>query len=392
MNDFPAEQRAGYLANVLAIARADGRVGPDELRVFDAVAHRIKASAADKVYAHTLTEGGQYRFLILDDLTTRLANLEDMLLMGLADGAVQPAESAPLEKLTAALGFSQVDVDMALRRATGRLSKLLKHPVAGAPAPPPLPAPARSAAPVRATLASLKASLHRKPGTPSAPRAPTQMIVAPWASKRSTPEAIAAGAAAESAPVTSVPVLSVPVPPPEAPAPQAQSVEAPPDAALETPLWRRCMAARAHAADPDAYCHGLLTDDPNVWGCRLAGMPLMPGADWLACGAFRDARTFVFDHEAIRDLLRERLTAAGDCPHLDAGRVARALAAFPDRASPGPRWMYRRATSEDGDGLPVTQTTYVHGCPVLAQLTARCLDPLGDGAGRRIRRDAGRGI
>ncbi len=121
----------------------------------------------------------------------------------------------------------------------------------------------------------------------------------------------------------------------------------------------------------------------------MAEMPLTAGADWLACGRFRDDRTFVFDREAIAKMLEERLAIAAGCPYLRLDQVAHALAALPSKAVQGPRWTYRRAATPDG-GVEVVQRDYVHGCPLTQRFRAECMDPVGSGVVRRILRDTAR--
>ncbi len=415
MSTLSRQDKCHYLANVMAIAQADGVVSLEESQVFQDIAMRLQAGASDMAEARRRMEGEEFQFVLPEDPLARLANFEDMIMMALADGRLHHHESRLLEDLAGALRFSQADVNLAKHRAQDRLFRLLATPP---PAPPPIPG-------VAGTVASRPPAERRKTARNDQPRSaekkspapvrreeparrrprpvdtPAPMIAAPW---QTEPRVEPAPPPAPS-PMPSTPAAPPPVPAaatPEAPAeppPEPVSAETPaspgPDAApvpAETPalsVLELCMQARAAATDPEAYCFGRHVAEPNLWGCRLAEMPMTAGADWLACGQFRDERTFAFDRTEIRRLLEKRLEIAAGCPHLHKHHIRRALAAFPERAVAGPYWTYRPAADPDA-GMAVVTREYIHGCPVTRRLKAVCLDPVGDGAARRILRDATR--
>lgn len=391
MSAAPAADKTAYLANVMAIARANGFVSPAEQRVFQAVAARIGANTAEIAEALKRVDGRDFRLKVMSDPPSRLSNLEDMLMMGLADGKLDESESGPLEQLAMELKFTQVDVDMALKRAQLKLSKLATI------ASPPIAAPADVSPDRRARTARTAATTSRPHQQPqriretvrrTTPRRQvehvlTPMLTAPWQTKT-------ASVAQVVMPSEDAPLLD----PSLATATEGRDgglLSAMPVAdrlADEEPLSLRdaCMQTCAETGDPGTYCHGLNTGDPNVWGCRLAEMALTTGADWLACGRFRDGRTFVFDRDEIAKLLEERLAIAAGCPYLHLDQVTDALAAFPSKAMPGPRWTYRRATTPDS-GVEIVQREYIHGCPLTQRFRSECMDPVGTGEFRRILRD-----
>ncbi len=393
MSTAPSTDKIAYLANVMAIARADGMVTPAEQRVYQAIATRIGADPSEMAEARQRADSQDFHLTVMSDPPSRLANLEDMLMMGLADGNLDEKESMPLEKLAMGLKFTQMDVDMALRRAQVKLSKLT---AIDTPATAPADASAdRRIMTPRAAVASRtrqqpQLTRTRETVRRTTPRRQVEhvlapMLTAPWQKKTAT-------VAAAMAPPDDAPL--------DAPAAVIETnglngfvatASGSDRFSDEEPLSLRdaCIQERAGAADPEAYCHGLHTGDPNVWGCRLAEMALTAGADWLSCGRFRDARSFVFDREAIAKLLEERLAIAAGCPHLRMDQIARALAAFPSKATPGPRWTYRRAATPDS-GFEVEQREYIQGCPLTQRFRAECMDPVGTGEVRRILRDAAR--
>jgi hypothetical protein len=385
MSELSVTDKKGYLANILAIALADGTASPEELRLVQSIAQRIGAGPADLAEARLRAERGGYRLVMMGDPPARLANFEDMLMVGLADGRIAESESGPMEALAASMKFNQIDIDMALRRAQFRLARLMpksQSAAATTPPPPPVPPrtpPSRAAKAMQERLRTMTPPRSREPmARRSTPRAavdhtPAPMLTAPWQKKAGEPASFPAPE----------PDLS-----PEAGAgTEAEGPPMPPPVAAEigTPLSIRdaCILARAATDDPDGYCHGLHTGDPNPWGCRLAEMPLAAGADWLTCGRFRDDRTFIFDRAALTEMLAERLTIAAGCPHLDLDRVRRALEALPSRAVSGLRWSHRTAATAE-HGTEVSIQRYIHGCPLTERILAECMDPATPEAAQRI--------
>lgn len=100
-------------------------------------------------------------------------------------------------------------------------------------------------------------------------------------------------------------------------------------------------------------------------------------AEWLALGVFRDDHTFVFDRAAIADLLRRRLAAARDCPHLCAAYAEAALAALPSRAMPSERWRYRSASPGAPGSRRVCVRRVRHGAETHTDEVVDGLVPLG---------------
>ncbi|MDD2459607.1 MAG: hypothetical protein WC328_04025 [Kiritimatiellia bacterium] len=338
--------KISYLANVFAICGVDSRFSAQEVTVLKEVARRLNVTQEEATAARNLVASGHYELALLSDSRARRDNLEDMVMAALADGDLQPKESAPIEKLAKALRFAQVDMDMIARRAQARLDALFKASRNAGKTPP---APAAAAH----TSSSTRAPLPK--ASPAAP-----------ASQPVEPEVPAADA--EDAEPTA---------PPEPPGPAAL----PGDMAA-------CVRCRAAAQDQAAYCYGE-GESLNIWGCRLLQQPWRSGATWLKAGAFRPSGCFVFDREAIRALLAEAAAQVARCPHFDPDAMERALAALPSQAWPGRRWTLR--PPEAGEpGTPLTVRRYRQGCMLHARQAVGGVAPVGDLLARRVIRDARR--
>ena len=337
--------KISYLANVFAICGVDGRFSPQEVAVLKEVARRLNVTQEEASAARTLVASGHYELALLSDSRARRDNLEDMVMAALADGDLQPKESAPIEKLAKALRFAQVDMDMIARRAQARLDTLFKAARAADKTPT---APAAAA-----TASSARAPLPKASAAAPAPQPAAQ----------------------------------------EVPAADAEDVE--PPAPLETPGpaalpgdIAACVRCRVAAQDQAAYCYGE-GETLNVWGCRLLQQPWRSGATWLKAGSFRPSGCFVFDRETIRALLAEAAAQVACCPHFHPDAVARALATLPSQAWPGRRWTLR--PPEAGEpGTPLTVRRYRQGCMLHARQTVGGVAPVGDLLARRVIRDARR--
>lgn len=336
MEQLCEADKISYLANVFAICGADGRVSPREVAVVKDVASRLKVSQKEITAARNLVASGHYDLALLSDFRVRRDNIEDMVMVALADGNLQPQAAAPIEKFAKTLRFAQADMDMIARRAQSRLNLLFKTARTAdrtAPASPPVADVASAPPPMPPTVASDE-----------------------------PPESVAAET------------------PPARPAPS-------PPVALPAAV-SACLRCRDAAQDRAAYCYGE-GETLNVWGCRLLCQPWCAGASWLKAGTFRPTGCFVFDREAIRALLAQAALAAVRCPHFDPDAVERALAALPSQAWPGRRWALSLA--EVGEpGLPLTVRHYRHGCLLRTRQRVSGVAPVGEQLARRIIRDARR--
>ena len=138
--------RPTYLANVLSIAKVDGDVAGTESLVLRSVIRSIGASQEDVVAAGTLLGSGGYKMRLPKSLNERMNNLQDMVMVALADGDASPMESGPIEQMAKAMRYTQADIDLCVRRAENALRRIGRKPRPAEPdrKPPPIPrGPAR---------------------------------------------------------------------------------------------------------------------------------------------------------------------------------------------------------------------------------------------------------
>ncbi|MBN1673403.1 MAG: TerB family tellurite resistance protein [Kiritimatiellae bacterium] len=161
--------KVAYFANVFLIASADNKLEPTEHTVLSAVLAEIGADARVLEEAKQLITSGSYSVTLPRERQDQLKNIEDMVLVALADGSLDRRETAPIEKLTEAVRLVQADMDMIVARARARLWRMQREgrlapqgappdgekyargrpqrqapsPPPSLPAPPPLPAPSK---------------------------------------------------------------------------------------------------------------------------------------------------------------------------------------------------------------------------------------------------------
>ncbi len=386
--------RPRYLANVLSIAKIGGKVAATESLVLRSIIHRIGGTQEDLAAAGKLLGEGHYQVQLPDSLNERMDNLQDMIMVAIADGNLSPMEAAPIERMAKAMKYAQADVDLAMRRAKNALKRIGRKPqsITAEPEPPPIPRKTQQTPPPlpKAEPPPIPVTVKKEEEAQADAEAESIPELEPVPEVESPPELepISETKPAEQ----SVEPAEVPEgPEEEAPAkeePAPAERDAGPQGIPRTVM--ACMKCRAESENPETYCFGVPNGPPNPWGCRLANMPWAPGAPWMELGSFRDDATFVFDKHAIAERLTSGLAAALSCPHMDTDYTEAVFDSLPDRAVIGPRWTYRSAEPEDAHAVDVNTTEYIHGCAVSTKLTVSGVDPIGTRDAMKIIERAGR--
>lgn len=442
------DEKIGYLANVFSIATVDGEVSAAERVVLESIADRLGVDASILQAAKNLLEaGGAYRLRILSSPSDRMANVEDMVAVAMADGRMDERETGPIERITEAMRYAQADMDMVVARAEARLMRLRKvrpdlAPAGGEAAagparrsagrgsrgpsrgsrPPPVPVrpprpvqppapPSKPAAaappPARATASVVEAEPAPEP-PPSEPvaRVPERGVAIAVADDRSLlyrfvaqrlKSAAESGCYARAGDTWHYGVW-----------PQDRVADALALAVVAKPLPKRacflegcemawedvfdaseCAAARRASEHPAEYCFGVDEGILNPWGCRLASMGWSGFSDWFRLGRFESDDVYDFDKEAVRTELGKRLECARSCPFLRRAYADAAVSRLPDRVRPRGGWRLREAVG-GSPGRRVETREYVHGCALRSDLQADAITPTGVRTAVRIVRQATR--
>ncbi len=101
-----------------------------------------------------------------------------------------------------------------------------------------------------------------------------------------------------------------------------------------------CSSQRASAYRPNEYCFGKDENRINPWGCKQARMDWLEWSDWFSFGRWEKGSIigskFVwrFDKERIRHELATNMFRFRFCPHLDTRLAEVVLRLLPDQVSP----------------------------------------------------------
>ncbi|MCK5850699.1 MAG: hypothetical protein KAH23_07255, partial [Kiritimatiellae bacterium] len=345
-------QQVIYLANVLSIACSDGKITPDEDKILKSIASRIGADVNTVEQAKKLLIKGNYVLQPLKVTTDRVRNIEDMVMVAMADGKLGESEAAPIEQFTDMLGITQKEMDSIVARAQAKLQedteaiRYTKRRVARKAktvspppplpevVPPPLP-PLPVSTKVEQHVVEKKQKLHslskpsghhqrkkqkkpedRRPVSKDQYKPPADGLVITFSGSSSDVMTVALDAL-RSAPEsgehrTSSGKLYYGI------WPDANLVKATGVALAiagllsrkvyvngEEVSWddlfafTRCAVKRIASDNPVEYCFGCYDESLNIWGCRQAGMDWSETAEWFALGSFKDADGFIFDKNAI---------------------------------------------------------------------------------------------
>ena len=408
-------QQVIYLANVLSIACSDGKITPDEDKILKSIASRIGADVNTVEQAKKLLIKGNYVLQPLKVTTDRVRNIEDMVMVAMADGKLGESEAAPIEQFTDMLGITQKEMDSIVARAQAKLQedteaiRYTKRRVARKAktvspppplpevVPPPLP-PLPVSTKVEQHVVEKKQKLHslskpsghhqrkkqkkpedRRPVSKDQYKPPADGLVITFSGSSSDVMTVALDAL-RSAPEsgehrTSSGKLYYGI------WPDANLVKATGVALAiagllsrkvyvngEEVSWddlfafTRCAVKRIASDNPVEYCFGCYDESLNIWGCRQAGMDWSETAEWFALGSFKDADGFIFDKNAISAMLEKRLRHVAICPFLSRACMSAALEKLPRTIKAKSGWRFSEVAGDATKSVLRTVTENVHGC------------------------------
>ncbi len=81
-----AKEKTDYLANVVLLSMADGSLGPEEAGLIETIRDDIGATPQEMQNALEMVASGKHVLTPVKRFSDRARNLEDMLLVSLADG------------------------------------------------------------------------------------------------------------------------------------------------------------------------------------------------------------------------------------------------------------------------------------------------------------------
>lgn len=90
------DQRVVYLANVVFIAAADGKIKPSEAKAIESIRKDIGASESDLRQALTRVAKGNHTLFPVGRFSDKIRNLEDMIFVSLKDSELLESEQSEI--------------------------------------------------------------------------------------------------------------------------------------------------------------------------------------------------------------------------------------------------------------------------------------------------------
>tara|TARA_R110002096_G_scaffold195568_1_gene378218 strand:- start:1910 stop:3193 length:1284 start_codon:yes stop_codon:yes gene_type:complete len=369
------DEKLLYLANLIAVARADGAISPNEAETIHSAQKRIGARKTMLRKAESIAEAPDYVPSPVGPLSTKIANLEDMVLVSLIDGAIDQAEKPVVVTFARDVGVTNDQLAVIVAQA--------KDAIAESDATRTCPSCSASA-PVDAKFCpkcggSLEQS-DKEAAVPVAYNIPSEGIAIEFA------ESTASGFADAVTRAQGAPVSGTCVKGKKTWYLAAWPKEEIADAVVlvkdlkgmrNRKVWidgresrwdevfgfTWCCEQRRSAYRPAEYCFGIDEKRLNIWGCKNTRMEWAKWSDWFSYGSYKKGgmlknhNVFVFDKERIRHELETSLFQFRFCPYMNFNLIEAVLELFPDEAEIKPRgaWDYKEDYDESPGSIRVKE-------------------------------------
>jgi hypothetical protein len=370
------DQRVAYLANLLAVARADGSISPNETQAIEDAQKRIGAKKSLLKKAETVVEASEYLPEPVGTFSTKIANLEDMVLVSLVDGVLDQTEKPVVLEFARKVGITNDQLKLILAQA--------KASVASSRATRTCPGCSASVARATKFCPECGGSLEQtdtEAAVPVAYSIPSEGVAIEFA------ESTASGFADAVRRAQEAPIRASCVKGKKtwymAAWPRANIVEA--TRLIEDLKGMRnrkvwvdgkesrwddvfgfawCSALRNSAYRPLEYCFGVDEKRLNIWGCKNAGMDWVKWSEWFSYGSFKKRgmlkkqNVFAFDKKRIRHELETSLFRFRYCPHLNFHLIEKVIDLLPDEVEVNPDgpWVYKQDYDESPGCIRIKET------------------------------------
>lgn len=402
------EEKIAYLANLVAVSRADGAVSPNETNAIEAAQKRIGAKKAALRKADTLAQSDGFSPSVVGSFSSRIANLEDMIAVSLADGALDQAEKPIVLTFAKRVGITNEQLQLILSEVRASLSS------------------------DSATRACPTCSAKVPRDAKFCPECGGSLEMSDKAAAVAVEHSIpASGVAIEFAESTASgfvdAVKKAKLAPEHAECvkgkktwymaawPKEQIAEA---AKLVEDLkgmrnrkvwvdakesrwddvfgFTWCSEQRNSAYRPLEYCFGVDEKRLNIWGCRNARMDWAKWSDWFSYGSFKkggllkSGHVFAFDKKRVRHELETNLYKFRFCPHLNFKLIEAVLENLPDEVVVKPKgdWTYKRDYDETHGSIKIKEKTVENGYSYTDEYHASGVEPRSPAIGLAILKKA----
>ncbi len=372
-------QKITYLANLVTVSRADGSVSPNETQAIETALKRIGARKTILKEADALAQSEGFIPTAVGSFSARIANLEDMMLILLADGVLDQAEKPVVLAFAKKVGITNDQLQLVLSEVRASLTSSESSPKC----------PNCSAAVPREAKFCPKCGDSLEISDKAAAVAvdypiPSIGIAIEFAESTAS-GFIDAVRKAKVAPKNAECLRGkktwyMAAWPKERIAEATKLVE---DlkGMRNRKVWvdgkdsrwddvfgfTWCSEQRNTAYRPLEYCFGIDDKRLNLWGCKNARMDWGKWSDWFSYGSFKKAgllkavHTFVFDKKRIRHELETNLFRFRFCPHLNFKLVEAVLAQLPNEVEVQQKgdWTYKEDYDESPSSIKIKEKIVV---------------------------------
>lgn len=367
------DQKVTYLANVILIARADGKLSPHETDAIESIQKSIGAKKTELNKAHKVAEAQNYEMSPVGHWTDKTKNLEDIIYVSMIDGSVDQAEKPLIIGFARQINVSQDQINIIVRDVRNVISSGTSSALC-----PSCRAKIQSNVKFCPECGASIADVAEKKAVSVSYEIPKSGIVIEFA------ESTASGFAhavqnQQIAPInatclkgkTSWYIAAWPSKEIIQAMKLVENLKGMRNRKVyvdgEEFRWDEvfgfawCARQRNTAYRPMEYCFGLDEKRLNIWGCKQAQMDWAEWSDWLGYGSFsnkgllKNQVCFVFDKNRIRHELETNLFKCRFCPHLRFDLIEAVLKELPDEVTPSEKgpWVYKRDYNETPESIKI---------------------------------------
>lgn len=393
-----AEHIPGYLANVLCVIQADGELSPSEERAFAEVCAESNAKKRQVKQAEKLVSESDFKPVPIGRYSEQIRNVEDMVLVAMADGDVSGPEKKRIASFALAVGVTKEQVNRILSECRSSVQARFEERACaqcgekcGAEARfcPKCGAPLRKAngAPVKklafeysstgvaiefaqssaATFDAAVAAARNAEQFQQIERGGKAWFLASW------PTGSVADSLKVATNLKSIRNRKVYV----------SGKELPWKEVFEF-TW--CMEQRVSAFRPVEYCFGADDRTPNLWGCKQIRMDWVEWAQWLRFGKFLNKQVYEFDKARIEHDLRANLYRWRFCPFIRPKLIEAVLRLLPSRVRVSEQhgWKYREGYEQTPHSIRIVQRVKEGGDTYTQEFYSDSVVPSGNLVARAI--------
>tara|TARA_B100000315_G_scaffold211443_1_gene208223 strand:- start:1498 stop:2766 length:1269 start_codon:yes stop_codon:yes gene_type:complete len=396
-----------YLANILLVSYADGKMVTSEESTIEEVRKRIKANKTHLKEAKKLAETGSFQPTKVGSFGTQVSNLEDMLLMSLIDGEIAEKENSIINEFADQSGITQEQIKIMISEAEKRASTSAENitcpncsasitkdskfcPQCGAAiGEKSTPAAKKISFDVpksgyaiefsESTAASFADALNyakKAENFDSCVRGKKTWYLASWSDTKFSQ---VIGLAEHLSGLKNKRIYL------DGSELQWKEVFA----------FTWCSSERKSAYKPTEYCFGKDENRINPWGCKQFRMDWTEWANWFSYGSFKKSGllrkvVWTFDKERISHEIKSKFHQYRYCPYIRRNLFESVIVALPDtvEVSKDSEWKFHQIYEEVPGSIKVVETENNEGYSYRNEYFSDGIRPKGLNAVKKVLTEA----